>query len=134
MPTEEQVEDLLAYMVSLRPEPNPHLTAAGKLSANAQRGKVIFDGKAGCAHCHPAPYFTDKKSYDIGIHTATDSTGSYDTPTLVEAFRNAPYLHDGRALTIRDVITALNPDDLHGHVKELSEQEIDDLVQYVRSL
>ena len=134
VPTEEQVDDLLAYMVSLRPEPNPHLTAAGEFSDAAQRGKVIFDGKARCARCHPAPYFTDKKTYDIGTRTATDPTGKYDTPTLVEAFRSAPYLHDGRALTIRDVITGHNPDELHGHVKELSEQEIEDLVQYVRSL
>jgi cytochrome c peroxidase len=95
---------------------------------------LIYEDKAGCARCHPAPVFTDRKSYDIGTRTATDPTGSYDTPTLLEVFRTAPYLHDGRALTIRDVITTHNPDELHGKVKELSEQELDDLVEYVLSL
>jgi cytochrome c peroxidase len=95
---------------------------------------VIFEEKADCARCHPAPYFTDRKSYDIGTRTATDPTGKYDTPTLLEAFRTAPYLHDGRALTIQDVITTHNPDDKHGHVKKLTEKEIEDLVDYVLSL
>jgi cytochrome c peroxidase len=134
VPTEEQVEDLLAYMVSLRPEPNPHRMPDGSLTEGAQRGKVIFENKAGCARCHPAPYFTDRKSYDVGAPTATDPSIKYDTPTLVEVFRTAPYLHDGRALTIRDVITKHNPGDVHGHVSGLSPQEIDDLVEYVRSL
>jgi cytochrome c peroxidase len=133
VPTEEQVEDLLAYMVSLRPDPNPRL-ADGQLSPAAQRGKAVFEGKAGCASCHPAPYFTDNRSYDIGVHTATDPRQDYDTPTLIEVFRTAPYLHDGRALTVRDVLTTYNPEDRHGNTKSLSEQELDDLVEYLLSL
>jgi YVTN family beta-propeller protein len=133
VPTEEQVEDLLAYMVSLRPDPNPR-RIDGQLSPAAQRGEAIFEGKAGCARCHPAPYYTDNKSYDIGIHTTTDPRHDYDTPTLIEAFRTAPYLHDGRALTIRDVLTTHNPEDRHGSTKSLSEPELDDLVEYVLSL
>lgn len=134
VPTEQEVEDLFAYITSLRPEPNPNRMPGGRLSPAARRGQTVFDGKAGCVQCHPPPYFTNKKTYDVGTHTENDPPGGYDTPTLIEAFRTAPYLHDGRALTIRDVLTRCDPDSQHGNVRSLSEQEIDDLVEYVLSL
>jgi cytochrome c peroxidase len=56
------------------------------------------------------------------------------TPTLVEIWRTAPYLHDGSAATIRDVVTTRNPHDKHGETSNLSSQEIDDLCAYVLSL
>ncbi len=49
VPTEEVVEDVLAYLISLRPDPNPNLAGDGKLTAAAERGKTLFSGKARCA-------------------------------------------------------------------------------------
>ena len=51
-----------------------------------------------------------------------------------EAWRTAPYLHDGSAATIRDVLTTRNPEGKHGKVDDLSEQQISDLCEYVLSL
>ena len=82
VPTEDEVQDLLAYMMSLRPEPSPYLAADGQLTPAARRGKEIFEGSAGCVNCHPAPYFTDRKAYDVGTHTPQDGPTQYDTPTL----------------------------------------------------
>ncbi|HWI56693.1 MAG TPA: cell surface protein, partial [Bacillota bacterium] len=78
--------------------------------------------------------FTDLQRYDVGtrraFHKATDA---FDTPSLVELWRTAPYLHDGSAVTVRDVVTARNPRDQHGKTSTLSSQEIDELCAYLLS-
>ena len=58
----------------------------------------------------------------------------FDTPTLVECWRTAPYLHDGSALTVHEVLTGRNQDDRHGNTSHLSREEIEDLTAYVLSL
>ena len=58
----------------------------------------------------PAGLFTDLKTYDVGTRGRFDKpTDRFDTPTLVEGWRTAPYLHDGSAATMRDVFAAANP-------------------------
>ncbi len=131
VPEPSDVDDLLAYTTSLQPEKNPR---APQLSEAAARGKAIFEGKAGCAYCHPAPYFTDGKMHNVGFITPLEPDGKYDTPSLVEAYRTAPYYHDGRAATLKEALTTCDPEGKHGHTKELTPQEIDDLVAYVLSL
>ena len=68
------------------------------------------------------------------LASPTEPDGRYDTPTLVEVHRTAPYLHDGRAATIKDVLTTHNPQDLHGKIKGLSAAELDDLIAYLLAL
>ena len=58
----------------------------------------------------------------------------YDTPTLLGVYRTAPYLHHGKAQTLRDVLTTCNPGDKHGKTSHLQPQEIDDLVAFLKSL
>jgi cytochrome c peroxidase len=134
VPSNEQVEDLVAYMKSLKAEPSPHLAAGGKLSAAAERGRAIFEGKAECATCHQGSYFTDRKLYDVGVVTLNYDGAKFKTTPLVELYRSAPYLHDGRALTIQEVLTTFNPNDEHGKTKALNDQEIEDLAAYLLSL
>ena len=72
--------------------------------------------------------------HNVGITHPSEPDGLYDTPSLVEIYRTAPYLHNGRAATLRDVLTVHNPHDEHGHTKDLQPQEVDDLVAYLLSL
>jgi len=130
-PEPEDVDDLLAYVKSLAPEPNPNLP---KFAEAAGRGKVLFEGKAACATCHPAPHFTDNKMYDVGTKSPGDPDGRYDTPSLIEAYRTAPYYHDGRAATMKEALTRHDPKGLHGKLKDLTPREIEDLAAYVLSL
>ena len=58
----------------------------------------------------------------------------YDTPTLLGVYRSAPYLHHGRAATLKDVLTTANPGDQHGKTSHLKPAEIDDLVEFLKSL
>jgi YVTN family beta-propeller protein len=131
VPQAADVDDLLAYVAALKPEPNPNLP---KFAEAAKRGQVLFEGKAGCAFCHPAPYYTDRKMHNIATRSPGEPDGQYDTPSLVEAYRTAPYYHDGRAVTIKESLTQHDPEGLHGNLQDLTPEELDDLAAYVLSL
>jgi len=121
------------YLKSLKPVPSPYLVH-GKLSKAAKRGREIFS-RAGCVMCHSSPLYTDLHQQDVGTCGQFDTrTDKFYTPTLVEVWRTAPYLHDGSAATIRDVVTTCNLHDEHGQTSKLSQQDIDDLCEYVLSL
>lgn len=131
----EVAEAMDAYIQSLKPVPSPFLVN-GQLSPAARRGEATFASKeAGCAQCHPGPLFTDLQQYDVGTRGRYDrDTGTFDTPTLVELWRTAPYLHDGSAATLREVLIEANKKDEHGKTSHLSDEQINDLVEYLRSL
>ncbi len=114
------------YLKSLRPVPSP-LLVNGKLSEKAERGKKVFE-MLGCGNCHSGKYYTDLKMYRIGQDIEFEK--GWDTPTLIEVWRTAPYLFDGRAATMKDVYAIHK----HGIGKKISEKEIEELVEYVNSL
>ena len=152
-----------SYLKSVRPEPSPYLASgngkamdctachvkgmagkkqpadhrsiSGTLSDAAKRGMALFyDPKTECAKCHPGPLFTDLKLYDVGTRHELDRRDKYDTPTLHELWRTAPYLHDGSAATLMDILTTQNKGDKHGKTSHLSEAERKALVEFLRSL
>jgi YVTN family beta-propeller protein len=130
---EAVVASIDEYLKSLKPVPSPYLVD-GKLSEAAKRGQKVFS-QAGCAMCHPPGLFTDLQKYDVGTCARFDKpTDKFYTPTLIEVWRTAPYLHDGSAATMRDVITTHNPHNQHGETSNLSSQEIDNLCAYILSL
>jgi cytochrome c peroxidase len=128
---EQESVSIDKYLKSLKPVPSPYLVN-GKLSASASRGKKIFD-KARCASCHKGTLHTDLQQYNVGIGKGLDKDRKFDTPTLVEIWRSAPYLYDGRAVTIEEVLTKYNLDDEHGLTSNLSDKEIKDLANFVLS-
>ena len=130
--SEELYSAVDAYLKSLKPLPSPALVN-GQLSEAAKRGKqLFFDSRIGCASCHPAPLYTDLKEYNVGSRSPLDRRDTFDTPTLIECWRTAPYMHDGHYVTLKQVLK----EGKHGQPKNkpLSEKEIDDLVEFVRSL
>jgi YVTN family beta-propeller protein len=131
VPEPSDVDDLLAYVATLVPEPNP---AAADFAKAAKRGQTIFEGKAGCAGCHPAPLFTDCRMHNVGILTDIEPDGKYDTPSLRECYRTAPYYHDGRAATLEDAMLHHGREGRHGKIEALSPEELKDLLAYLRSL
>ena len=123
------------YLRSLRPLPSPRLLN-GTLTASARRGKALFESaRTGCSICHPPGLFSDLQSYDVGTRANYDKiSDKFDTPALVELWRTAPYLHDGSAATVRDVLTTRNTLDQHGRTSNLSRRQIEDLCAYLLSL
>jgi len=106
------------------------------LSASAQRGLMLFLGRASCAACHAGPNFTDEQFHNTGvawqrgspadsgrgaITRAAQDVGAFKTPTLREVACTAPYMHDGSLRTLDDVIDFY---DRGGHANAYLDGEI----------
>jgi YVTN family beta-propeller protein len=107
------------------------------LTQAEQRGKIIFESpQTQCAACHPAPLYTDLQVHDVGTAAGEGEWFGplIDTPTLRFLYDSAPYLHDGSAATLDDVLTSSNPGDQHGVTSHLTAQEMDDLVAFLLAL
>ncbi|MBM4069864.1 MAG: cytochrome B6 [Planctomycetes bacterium] len=114
-----EVQDLLDF------PPAPNLGLDGKLnpkklSADSpeMRGQALFFGKAKCAMCHPAPYYTDNSMHNLRVERfykpqringmVATAQGPIKTFTLRGIKESPPYLHDGRLLTLEDVVEFFN--------------------------
>jgi hypothetical protein len=142
----ESLDALVAYLETLDTHlPSPELVD-GALSEAAERGEAVF-ASAGCPTCHAAPSFTDSALvggepilHDVG--TISEQSGArigepltgLDTPTLRGLWHQDRYLHDGSAASLMDVLTTRNEGDTHGTTSTLTEDELADLVAYLRSL
>lgn len=131
---EDEAAAMDEYLKSLRPVPSPRLVD-GRLSPAAERGRVLFHSESiACHKCHPAPRYTDLKSHRVGTRSPYETEDRFDTPTLVEVWRTAPYLHDGRYTTIKELLVEGQHGLKGGRLEGLSQQDIDDLVEFVLSL
>jgi DNA-binding beta-propeller fold protein YncE len=132
-PSAAEVKAVLAFLETFQPPPNPNVGPGGKLSAAAERGKAIFQGKAHCARCHKGAYYTSEKNYDLGI----DSDGSpyklWNPPSLLGLFDRSPYMHDGRAKTLDELLQKHHvPEKMGG--QPLTAAERQDLIAFLKSL
>jgi cytochrome c peroxidase len=139
----KDLDALAVYTNSFQPKLSPHIPAPGRLSPEAGRGKkLFFDQAVGCATCHSGPYYTDSRLqkpylvHDVGTGGGEKEKmpPEYDTPSLLGVYRSPPYLHDGRAKTLLDVLTTANPGDKHGKTSHLKKEELDDLVAFLKAL
>jgi YVTN family beta-propeller protein len=142
--TAEQAAALDRYIVTIVRPPNRYRTGT-ELTAAQRRGKRLFEreyDKSGnplaktkqCAFCHAPPYFTNRNVYDVGTASWLDTNTEFDVPHLTNIYASAPYLHDGRAESLDEIWTVYNPYDLHGHTNDLTKDELNDLIEYLRTL
>jgi len=140
-----QVHAMAEFQAILNFPPAPKLDVFGKLdtalaSEQELRGQELFFGKAQCAVCHPAPYYTDNLMHDLRAERFFEPRmingrmASADGPIKTFSLRgikdSPPYLHDGRLLTLDDTVEFFNL--IQG--AELSSQEKQDLVAFMRCL
>jgi DNA-binding beta-propeller fold protein YncE len=130
-PTDEDVEAVVAYIRTL----SPRDTRRCETTDAAVRGRAVFESeKAGCATCHPAPHFTDGKLHDVGLGSDEDVYPTYNTPSLLGVSRRVLFLHDGRAQSLHDLLTGPHNPSVVTGLGELSDEERDDLLAYLKSL
>jgi YVTN family beta-propeller protein len=136
--------DLVLYIRSLPSRPNRFTVANGESTPAQDRGRAIFYrtiDKLGqsipeanrFSYCHSGPKGTDQKSFDVGTKKATDGSGLFDTPQLMSIALTAPYLHDGSAQSLEEIWTVYNPHDRHGRTNDLTKDELNDLIEYLRT-
>lgn len=137
----EDLDALAAYVESLDEVPR---SPAPEGSVD---GEAVFLA-AGCAACHPAPLYEDSVFlapgepllHDVGTigpgsgHRLGGPLLGIDTPPLRGLAGTAPYLHDGSAATLHEVLVERNPGDQHGVVSGLGEAEIEALTAFLLSL
>ena len=121
------------YLKSLKPVPSPTWCTAS-FPRQQSAAKSVFPRRL-CRMPSPAALHAISTSTDVGTRRPFDKPGDrFDTPSLIEVWRTAPYLHDGSAVTVREVLTTRNRHDRHGRTAALTAQELDDLCAYVLSL
>jgi YVTN family beta-propeller protein len=136
--------DLAAYVRSLAPRPNRSRQANDDLTPAQERGKAIFERAVDkfkkpipeynrCSYCHSGPKGTNQKIVDVGTRKPNDNTGLLKAPMLTNIALTAPYLHDGSARSLEEIWTIYNPDDKHGRTNDLTKDELNDLIEYLRS-
>ncbi len=142
--TQVEIDALEAFLLQgLRAPRNPNVAAA--LTPSQAAGKAIFDDpKVGCGSCHVGGK-TNGLSFDVGTMSEADFTVhakvlgqdvkgvAYDTPSLVGLFATAPYLHDGSAKTLDDVLKLSDAGKM-GNTAGLSKQQREDLKAYLLTL
>jgi cytochrome c peroxidase len=136
-----EVQELLDF------PPAPGLGLDGKLDPKKfgpdspeMKGQTVFFGKAQCATCHPAPFYTDNLMHDLMVDRfyktqtinglVATKQGPIKTFPLRGIKESPPYFHDGRLLTLEDTVEFFN---LILEVK-LTAEEKSALVAFMRQL
>jgi YVTN family beta-propeller protein len=133
-PSPQEALDLVAYLATLDYPRNPNRLPDGQLTPSARRGEQLFKGTASCAGCHAPPYFTSEVTVDVGLGAPGDRYPGYNPPSLLGLYDKAPYLHDGRANTLREALTRFHVPEKLGARRPLNEAELNDLIDYLNSL
>jgi cytochrome c peroxidase len=134
-PAAEDTAALIEFFKSLEPPPNPYRQGDGSLSAAAQRGRQLFESEtAGCAACHSGPHFTDGRVHDVGTGGKSDRYQGFNTPSLLGVSGKVLLMHDGRCTSLDELLTGPhNPQRVTG-LGELTDQQREDLIEYLKSL
>jgi YVTN family beta-propeller protein len=142
--TAEQAAALDRYIVTIQRPPNRYRTTA-ELNPAQRRGKALFERESDrsgnalapterCVFCHAPPYFTNRNQYNVGTAGPMDTHGAFDVPHLNNIYDSPPYLHDGRAHSLEEIWTLYNPHDKHGRTNDLTKLELNDLIEYLKTL
>lgn len=136
--------DLVLYVRSLPARPNRWRLPHAEMTTAQERGRTLFNRSVDkfhnpiaetnrCGYCHSGSAGTNQRSFDVGTKKSTDDSGLLDTPQLTNIAITGPYLHDGSANTLEQIWTIFNPDDKHGRTNDLTKDELNDLIEYLRT-
>jgi len=143
--TPDEVAALEEYICTIPRPPNRHRPLGAELTPAQRRGKVLFertrtnDGRLipkdqRCVTCHFPPLYTDRRSHDVGTAMRLDRSGRFDTPHLTNIYDSAPYLHNGIADSLEQIWTEHNPHDTHGITNDMTKDQLNDLIEYLKTL
>ena len=136
--------DLTIYIRNMPTRPNRWKLPGREMTPAQERGRALFTrdtDKFGkpiieynrCSYCHSGPKGTNQKLFDVGTRKPTDNSGLLKSPPLTEIALTSPYLHDGSARTLEEIWTVYNPEDKHGRTNDLTKDELNDLIEYLRT-
>ncbi len=141
----EELDAVDNYVTTIPRPPNRYRKLGEPLTPAQRRGKQMFeraranDGREipvanRCITCHPPPLYTDCKLHDVGTRQPDDRQGKFDVPHLNNIYDSAPYLHNGMAETLEEIWTRYNPYDEHGVSNDMTKDQLNDLIEYLKTL
>jgi YVTN family beta-propeller protein len=143
--TPEQLEAVDHYICTIPRPPNRYRPLGAPLTEAQRRGRALFaraktnDGREipkenRCITCHFPPLYTDRQKHDVGTKLTLDTSGLFDVPHLNNIYDSAPYLHNGIAETLEEIWTKFNPYDTHGVTNDMTKDQLNDLIEYLKTL
>jgi cytochrome c peroxidase len=143
--TPEELSALVAYISHIPRPPNRYRPLGAELTEAQRRGREIFfrthrnsgeeiPMETRCSTCHSGPMFTDRHVHNVGTQMQYDRTGLFETPHLNNIYDSAPYLHNGIAPTLEEIWTRFNPYDRHGVTNDMTKDQLNDLIEFLKTL
>ncbi len=141
----EELVALTSYICTIPRPPNRYRPVGGELTAAQRRGKAVFERTTTndrrviplenrCVTCHFPPLYTDRSQRDVGSRMRFDNESKFDVPHLNNIYDSAPYLHNGIAPTLEEIWTRYNPRDQHGVTNDMTKDQLNDLIEYLKTL
>ncbi len=143
--TPEQLSALVSYIAHIPRPPNRYRPVGADLTDAQRRGREIFyrsRNNSGakipeenrCSYCHAGSMYTDRQIHDVGTRMRYDRAGRFETPHLNNIYDSAPYLHNGVAPSLEEIWTRFNPYDTHGVTNDLTKDQLNDLIEFLKTL
>jgi hypothetical protein len=129
-PTADEVKAVVAFLETLEHPPNPNRGLHGEA---VRRGQAVFAGKGRCARCHKGEQYTSDGVYDVKLEPDGSPYRLWNPPSLLGVWDRGPFLHDGRAKTLADVLEKDHAPEKLG-ADALTPDERRDLIVFLRSL
>jgi cytochrome c peroxidase len=141
----EQLAALDLYICTIPRPPNRYRPVGAELTEAQRQGKAMFERthtNAGelipkeqrCVTCHFPPLYTDRQRHDVGTKMQHDRESEFDVPHLNNIYDSAPYLHNGIAETLEQIWTEYNPYDEHGVTNDMTKDQLNHLIEYLKTL
>lgn len=140
----QQLDDLTRFVESMPPARTRHVQDMAWTPARERGRQIFFATKTSegaeipvgrrCFTCHRPPLYTNRSKTSVGTRGPRDATDEFDTPHLLGISASAPYLHDGRAKSLEEMWTLYQTNDLHGVSSYMSKQQLNDLVEFLKTL
>ncbi len=141
----DELSALVSYISHIPRPPNRYRPLGAALTPAQRRGREIFfrthtnvgeeiPMENRCSTCHAGPMFTDRSVHNVGTQLEYDRTGLFETPHLNNIYDSAPYLHNGIAPTLEEIWTRFNPYDTHGVTNDMTKDQLNDLIEFLKIL
>lgn len=127
-------DSMVAYMREL-PAPPPRPIGPTEQQAASLGATLFASAEVGCTECHSGERGSDGLMHEV-LEPSVDPDAALvlaRTPVLTAVRTRAPFLHDGRSATLRDLLTTDNTDDRHGRTRSLDPQALDALLLYLET-
>ena len=143
--TPEDLSAVSTYICTIPRPANRYRPLGAELTEAQRRGKAMFertttnDGREipklhRCVNCHFPPLYTNRTRQNVGTKMPPDRVEAFDVPHLSNIYDSAPYLHNGAAETLEEIWTRFNLYDQHGMTNDMTKDQLNDLIEYLKTL